>query len=264
MCFSMEASFTVSAALVPAWVYCTRAALRCRRRAFLLVAMIPLVFSVQQFSEGLVWVGMERHDPALVQSASLWFLFFALSFWPLWLPFTALCLEKHASQRRILAGITLLGLVWSCVIFGPLVWNPDDWLRTNVVEHSLQYSFPNAPAFRVWPQDFLRWCYVLIGAAALIICSRKDFQRFGMLLAGAAALSRIVFWYAFASVWCFFAALLSLYLCLLFRKLTATEPASGVTPHRPLPWPFSASSCRFFSSPHESAQIPSGPAPEHN
>ena len=68
MCFSAQASFAAGAALLPAGVYCVTVALR-RQRSALPLAIVPLVFSFQQFCEGFVWVGLANEDAALVRSA---------------------------------------------------------------------------------------------------------------------------------------------------------------------------------------------------
>src|SRR5437660_880334 len=61
MCFSAEASFGVSAVLLPAGLYCVRAAAR-KNPAYLPLALFPVLCSVQQFFEGLVWVGLGNDD----------------------------------------------------------------------------------------------------------------------------------------------------------------------------------------------------------
>jgi hypothetical protein len=66
-----------------------------KRRAYLPFAVIPVVFSIQQVSEGLVWIGIRHNDPALITPAALAFLFFALCFWPFWVPFGVLFLESR-------------------------------------------------------------------------------------------------------------------------------------------------------------------------
>ena len=83
MCFSAEASFGAAALLVPSGAYCLRSAVRKMPR-WLPLAAVPLVFGIQQCSEGLVWVGLGRDDAALTREASLVYLFFALTFWPCW------------------------------------------------------------------------------------------------------------------------------------------------------------------------------------
>ncbi len=80
MCFSAEASFGLSGVLVPAGIYCcVRSVLR-HNFLFLPLAVIPIVFGVQQCAEGLVWVGINRSDSDLVEASSLTFLFFAICF----------------------------------------------------------------------------------------------------------------------------------------------------------------------------------------
>jgi hypothetical protein len=49
---------------------------------------------------------------------------------------------------------------------------------------------------------------------------------FRVLLAASVAVSLFVFWYAFVSVWCFFAALLSAQLCYVFYKLGESRDGS--------------------------------------
>jgi hypothetical protein len=115
MCFSAEASFAVGTALLPASAYCTRVAVR-RRPAYLPLAVIPFVFSFQQFSEGLVWVGLARSDPPLVTACSLCFLAVALGFWPFWVPLSAAFLESRPPVRRFLAVLAAGGLALGCAL----------------------------------------------------------------------------------------------------------------------------------------------------
>jgi hypothetical protein len=52
------------------------------------------------------------------------------------------------------------------------------------------------------------------------------------VLAGSAVAAALLFEHAFVSVWCFFAAALSAYLCYVFRAMP--EPGGPPTAHRPL------------------------------
>ena len=73
MCFSAEASFAVAAVLLPAGVYGT-SIVATKRPAYLPLAITPIIFSFQQFAEGLVWVGLARGDALLVRVSALAFL----------------------------------------------------------------------------------------------------------------------------------------------------------------------------------------------
>ncbi|HKM54972.1 MAG TPA: hypothetical protein VJY33_16300, partial [Isosphaeraceae bacterium] len=61
MCISAEASVAVGAVLLPAGAYCVQAALR-KNRSYLVLSVIPIFFSAQQFCEGAVWLGLGQND----------------------------------------------------------------------------------------------------------------------------------------------------------------------------------------------------------
>jgi len=217
MCLSAPASFGLGAALLPAGAYCVRAAVRKNRR-YLPLALVPILFGVQQVCEGLVWMTRDRDDAALASAAALGFLFFALSFWPFWFPLSAWCLEKRRRMRSGFAVVTFLGMAWSGLLYVPLLLRPER-LGVEVVHHSIHYDYGNLAVFQFVSAEFLRVAYLLLVVLPLIVCSDWQVKRFGVLLAAAAVVSQLVFAYAFASVWCFFAALQAVYLCLAFRQL---------------------------------------------
>ena len=219
MCFCAEASFVVGAALVPAGVYCTVVAVR-RRPAYLPLAVAPLVFSLQQFAEGLVWIGLGRGDVALVNAASLLFLAFALLFWPFWAPFSVLFLESRRAVRVYLGVGAIVGLAFGCALYIPLALNTKEWLHVGVAYHSVRYNLYGLPAFRVAPHEWWDMGYGLLVFSPFVIASpNRRLTVFFILLAAAAVISLFAFWYAFVSVWCFFAAVLSGQLCYIFARL---------------------------------------------
>ncbi len=217
MCFSAEASFTAGAVLLSAGAYCLRTAARLGA-AYLPLAAVPIAFGVQQLAEGLVWLGLAHDDPALVRPISLVYLFFALAFWPFWVPLCVVCLEQRPRVRRILAVGTLLGVALGAAQFVPLLFLTP-WLKVEVVHHSIHYHIRNAFPFNTAPR--LVWMALY---AALVFCpflAARDsrFTGFGLSLIASVAVSELLFSHAFVSVWCFFAALLSLQLCHLFHRL---------------------------------------------
>jgi hypothetical protein len=233
MCFSAEASFAAAAALLPASVYCTTAAAR-QRPAYLTLAAIPFVFSLQQFAEGLVWVGLARDDGPLVSAAALAFLAVALGFWPFWAPFSVLFLERRPAARRWLAAATLLGLALGCSLYLPLALDAGRWLEVTVVRHSIRYNPRGLPAFAVAPHGWWDCAYGAVTLAPFFLGPLdRRFTSFGVLLAASLAVSLLLFVHAQLSVWCFFAALLSLQLCFAFYRLG--EPCGEQSPARAPP-----------------------------
>ncbi|MFL5241396.1 MAG: DUF6629 family protein [Gemmataceae bacterium] len=232
MCFSAQASFAAGAALLPAGAYCMSSALRKSPRMALL-AFIPLAFSVQQLAEGLVWRGLEEGNSLLVQNASVLFLFFAIVFWPLWIPLSLIPLARGRKSGAILAALTVISLAWLWLYY-PLATDPGRWLTTRIDHHSIRYEYDDLPGFQVTPHQIWRMAYLLSICLPLIVCRRggsggKLSILGGLLVAGLFLMSYLVFWYAFTSVWCFFAAILSLVLCGVFYQLPQTTRAQGAS-----------------------------------
>jgi hypothetical protein len=220
MCMSAEASFGVGAVLLPAGTYCIASAIR-KTPTHLPFAAIPLFFAFQQFSEGLVWLGLNEDDMRLVKQASLVYLFFAVPFWPLWISLSAACGETRPARKRFLRGLTALSLVWFFLLYLPLVFDADRFLETQVMHHSIHYHYDDLPVFAVVSEPWLRVIYFANIAAPLLVGSRGSWAgaTFGLLLAVTALVSAIFYWYVFVSVWCFFAACVSAFECVIFYRL---------------------------------------------
>jgi hypothetical protein len=227
VCFSPEASFAVSGALVPAGVYCIVTAVR-TSWAHLPLASIPLFFAAQQVCEGFVWLGLGRDDNYLVRSASLGFLFFGLLFWLVWIPLSVIFLEMRPRIRVVIGIVALAGLVGGLVLYVPLVVD-SDLLSTIIVHHSIRYKFDGAPLFALLPREVWQVYYFAVVATPVIISRAEGFGGFGILLLASAVVSHLFYWQTFVSVWCFFAAILSAYLCVFFRRL-ARQPKVDVAP----------------------------------
>ncbi len=218
MCFSAEASFGVGAVLLPAGLYCLRSAAR-KAPSYLALAALPLVFSMQQFCEGVVWVGLGNDNLPLAKGAALAFLFFALFFWPFWVPFSVSFIETRNTVGQLLSGVSLLALVFGWALYAPILLHSDRWLSVRVVRHSVQYDFAVLPAFNALPAGVWHLLYLGCISCPLFVSFNRPFMLFAVLLAVSALISHLVFWYAFESVWCFFAAALSVQLCYAFREL---------------------------------------------
>lgn len=220
MCFSAAASFGVAAILLPAGGYCVWSALH-KSKALLGLAVIPFVFSFQQFCEGLVWRGIEQDDHSrtgVARVAAFVFLYFALSFWPFWIPFCAFLVEQSTPKKWLLALFVFLGLAVGLVLYVPVLVHPDVLVVT-ASNHSIIYDIAQSAAVQAMPIIGWQVLYVLVVGLPMLIAPSRGFVVFGVALILSAAVSHFFYWYAFISVWCFFAAILSLYLCYSFRKV---------------------------------------------
>lgn len=82
MCFSAAASFGASATLTGVGVLAARQVTAPNQRAF---AAIPVIFAIQQFVEGFVWLSLTQESWAeWTRLSTFSFLFFAEVLWPMW------------------------------------------------------------------------------------------------------------------------------------------------------------------------------------
>lgn len=206
MCFGPVASFTSAAVLTGAGAVTLKTA---RSKKELLLAAFPLLFGAQQFVEGLIWLGM--HDGPLLnyrRPLAALFLLFAYILWPVVNPIAIYLLEPQKKRRHILAAITALGIGTAAY----LVWfalNHDHQVR--VVGHSLQYHV----------KKFAWWTGVIyLGSTYVpyLISSHRGLVILGVLNILFAGLSRLIWWTTFDSVWCFFAAGLSVGIYFFLRS----------------------------------------------
>jgi hypothetical protein len=233
MCFCATASFSLGAALLPAGAYCVAEAAR-KGRDYLALGAIPLVFAAQQFSEGFVWLGLAEGTSRAGSgyAAVLAFLFFALVFWPVGLPLSVIPIQRN--RGRPLALLAALGAGIGLSLFLPLAFEPDRYLVVAIRQHSIFYDFTKVPVLQVVPEMVLRVLYLATIVVPFGLCADRRLRQFGAAVLASALLSQVVFWYAFISIWCFFAAALSLYLAVFLRGLPARPAASAGWPPDPV------------------------------
>jgi hypothetical protein len=108
MCFSAEASF-ISAAITGVIGVVTITQPRTFREAPL--AAIPLLFSVQQGVEGMLWLTLADTGPGVLSSLLTHvYLGFALAFWPVYAPVSAWLIEPQSARRGAMAACSLIGV----------------------------------------------------------------------------------------------------------------------------------------------------------
>lgn len=204
MCFSAEASFGASAVLGTIAIASVAKAKTTPQRLF---AIIPLLFAVQQLSEGMLWLSLKDPDlEAWQQFFTYTFLGFAMLVWPVWIPLTVWLLEKDKKRKKKTGVLLIAGSVVftgiACVL----------WMyKVKVIptHHHLHYEFdfPAKPGTGIVIFSLL---YFMATIGAPFISSIKRMKWLGISFA-ASYLFAVTFYSGFVvSVWCFFAALLSI------------------------------------------------------
>ncbi len=215
MCFSAEASMGVAVALLPTGAYCVEAAWRKDRR-YLPLAAVPVLFGLQQLCEARVWAGLGLGDPELARVPSLAFLFFALVVWPVWVPVAVAAVEPRGWKRWAFFALAGVGMAAGAAYYLPIASDGGRGLRPTAVGHSVRYDFSAVPAAggRAWPA-----LYLGVVCVPLLVSRDRRLRPLGAAVGVSAVAAYALFEHAFASVWCFLAAVLSLYLAYALHAL---------------------------------------------
>ncbi len=229
MCISTQVSFGLSGLLLATGGYCVVKASHGERR-LLPLAVIPLIFSIQQFCEGWVWVGINQPNPQLLKCSAIVFLFFALFLWPIWIPFSTIPMERRRNVRTFLWVITVVGGILGAFLFLPILMHPD-WLTVDVMQRSVHYDASGLPILNSLPDVVWQLTYLAVTAVPLFVSRVRRVFNFGIAVVLSAAVSHVFFRYAAASIWCFMAAGMSVYLSGLFFKLPGAMRVVVGPPH---------------------------------
>ena len=200
MCFSAGASFIGGTVITAIGVATIR---KVNKPAQIPLASVPLIFGIQQISEGFVWVSLQSpgHDVMLKLSAYI-FLIAAVVIWPSMIPFSILSLEKPGKKRKTIALFLALGAITSLYYgIGLLLFN----VEPEVSSHHICYS-NDFPEFLRLPVFFL---YLIATLTPLFISSIRKMYLLGIIMALSCLLTGIFFKEYLTSVWCFFAAIIS-------------------------------------------------------
>jgi hypothetical protein len=198
MCFSATASFTATTVLGTIGIATLR---HVREPRALLFASVPLLFAFHQFCEGLVWLGLEgRIGKLALDHVAFLFTLYAQGILPLLMPIAVLLLEPPGWRRHAILGLTCLGAVacvWDSV---GLIFYPS---TAFIQSASIAYRNPLTASLAI------STLYILATCGALLLSSHRVVRAYGALNVFGLTIVEIVKGYAFASVWCFYAASLS-------------------------------------------------------
>jgi hypothetical protein len=216
MCFSAEASFAAAAALTLSGYATIKLPLDKR---YLLIALTPFLFAIQQFMEGMLWLSTK--DPILLEQygrlEALGYLFFAFLFWPIWIPLSLCIAEQESKRKKWLMALVALGVIFFLMSIYVLFQNGLNEIKFQVFSYSIQYSFPKYPIYYI-SQHLSLILYFLATTVSLFVSSLKYIWLLG--LSGFIGLIFAMIFYEATSisVWCFFAAWCSVFLYFVLRK----------------------------------------------
>lgn len=218
MCFSASASFTAAAFLTPISAYAVYSAAELKRKHYYLVALVPFFFGLQQFFEGLVWLSLAANDHTAIHIFSLCFIFFSHFFWPFWIPLSLYVItrDRKCARQYWMLAIFIFGTILGLIIYIPFLINPDT-IQTQMHANCVQYNLTSViDSFIFAP--FLRHFYVIVIVLPFIISKDIALKWMGILIFISVVITYLFYSYAFNSVWCFFSAIISMYIVYIIRR----------------------------------------------
>jgi heme/copper-type cytochrome/quinol oxidase subunit 4 len=220
MCFSAEASFGASAVIIAIGVISIRKSTSIPQKV---LSCIPIIFGIQQFSEGIVWLtlahaGLSPWD----RVATYTFLTFAQVVWPIFLPFAVYLLEKDEGKKKVMAVLLALGIIVSSVLgYSLLLYN----VQSSISCYHIRYDV-------VYP-DYLKHLgifYFLSTVVPSVISSTKKLRLLGIIIFIAYIVTRMFYQEYLISVWCFFAAIISAVVLSVILQLNQPQQNRGILP----------------------------------
>jgi len=203
MCVSATTSFASAAVIGAIAVYIL---VKKPVKEHKILAIMPLLLALQQFSEGFVWLSIVNEtDFGCTQSvASGFFLSFALVIWPLLVPLAVYSFEQVKIRKQMIMPFIVVG---ACVSLWEIYWvYLVNGYSVNIHEASghLEY-IRNVPY-----QNFVKYMYVSSALIPFLLCTENKVKILGSILAGAFLLSYVFYRPTYESTWCLAAALISM------------------------------------------------------
>lgn len=207
MCLSPEVDFVAGTAIAGVGI-ATLALVR--RPRDLVIAALPLGFGLHQLVEGFVWLGLRGQvSPALGAAARDAYVIYGQAVLPIVVPLGFALLEPRPARRRLVWPFALLGLLVGLF----LLWQLTQWPivaeeRAHCVAYTTHtpYAIPSATA------------YVLAVCGPALLSSQRHLRWFGVVNIGGLLVAATMQEEEFTSVWCLYAALMSVLILLHFRR----------------------------------------------
>jgi hypothetical protein len=215
MCFSATANFVGCAVLGTIGV---ATIVEVKQRRELLLAAVPCLFALHQGIEGFVWLGLQGKLPAMVaHNAAAAYVLYAQGILPFLLPLSLLLIEPTLKRRRGMLGFVILGALLAIYILWGLIAYP---LQVSMGMNGIVYL--NA----ISTTTTVAVLYVIATCGALFFSGFRALVVLGWANLAGLVVVMLVRRLEFTSIWCFYAAVVSVILYFFFRKTRAVRPVN--------------------------------------
>jgi hypothetical protein len=219
MCLSATVSYTAAAVLLPMGAVGIHRAFKKGRR-YLALSFLPLFFGLQQLFEGLTWTSNSLGNYASVEVYSMAYMFFTWLVWPVWIPYATFPLEP-CRRRHLYLVFAIIGGMLGAMQYFPYFAH-ENWLVVKFLENAIRYE--GTVLFDlIMRREVTNTIYMAVILVPLLTSSLNGLKIFGLLLSLVTLATYLFFTFAYISVFCFGAALISFYLVYMIFRGTGDE-----------------------------------------
>lgn len=206
MCFSATVSFSAAAALTVTAVAGIYFSYHANKRFLALNSMV-LMYALQQFSEGMIWI---RAPFLTLRFWGVLFLFIAFFVYPWFVGLSCYVITRKKERKKILLYITALGFIFGVWALSRVLLTPNlelDQCRLHIFYHiSIMTGYDATGLFM---NTVLIPCYAFFTIAPFFICDQRYTSLLGWLIGVSAVICCVIYENYFISVWCFYAAVIA-------------------------------------------------------
>jgi hypothetical protein len=214
LCFSATANFVGGGVLGMIGVATLK---EVKHRRELLFAALPCLFALHQFTEGFVWLGLDDSaGSAMAHNAGAAYVLYAQGLLPFLLPLSVFLIEPTERMRRRMTGFLAVGTLLAVYILWGLIAYP---LKVYAEQRSIVYLN------EISTTTLVAVLYVIATCGALFFSGFRSLILLGAVNLGGLLIVMLVRRYAFTSIWCAYAALVSVIIYFFFHRSRAARPA---------------------------------------
>jgi hypothetical protein len=216
MCFSAGASFASGVVISAIGIASVKEVYKSSQRVF---AIVPLLFGIQQLAEGCLWLTLSRTDYVIVKKISTYiFLITAQVLWSWVIPLSILMMEEEPRRRKILRVMLGIGVALSMYYAFYLVFHK---VTSQILDCHILYTTESPESLALL--TFI--LYLAVTVASFFVSSIKRMYLLGIIMALSCLVAAVIYKLYLTSVWCFFAAIISIFIYLIIRESRRTFEA---------------------------------------
>ena len=216
MCFSPQADFAAGAVVAGVGVATLR---RVGAPRELVVGALPLLFGIHQFVEGFVWLGLRGEvSSGLGAVAAQAYIIYAHAILPVIVPLGFTLLEPDRRRAHWMWPFVCLGLLLGAYLLWQVTAYP---VGVQAQARCIDYTTHT-------PNDLLiGGLYVGVTCGPALLSSRRYLRWFGLISLIGVILTALVRVDELTSLWCLYAALISVLILEHFRRERSSEARAG-------------------------------------